>query len=200
MNIKIAATGAGIFVAGGIVGFLVGRKVTDEEWSRALEEGMEFDPENDDKKIDSREFKMDEDGDRIVVNDGDDGIIFYKPPLGELWKEIKVAKEPWSGFINEEDYIHSQPGFVKRTATWFTVDEVLAGFDDMLEEVDIEDVVAPKDVSMMMGFLKNEDVEAVYYRDTSIETDYEIIKSDANWLDEMRAVQGRIADEEGYSD
>lgn len=200
-NVKMAIAGAGIFAVGGVIGFLVGRKVTDDEWTRALEEGMEFDQENDDEKVDSRELKKNEDGDRIIVNDGDEGTIFYKPPLDELWKEsVKVAKGPWSGFITEDDYKFSQPGFAKRTATWFEVDEVLAGFDEMFEEVDISDFVAPKDVSMMMGFLKSEEVDAVYYRDTAIETDYEIVKSNANWLEEMRAVQGRIADEEGYSE
>ena len=50
--------------------------------------------------------------------------------------------------------------------------------------------------------LHSDDVSAVYLRSNVLETDFEILKSDASWLEEYNDLQKdaerRIADEQGY--
>ena len=97
----------------------------------------------------------------------------------------------------------TKKGYAKRTGTYFIVDDILAGWDLELDQIDLGELLSDEeDLGRLEGMLHSDDVSAVYLRSNVLETDFEILKSDASWLEEYNDLQKdaerRIADEQGY--
>lgn len=206
---KIALGGFALFAAGAGAGFLVGRKVTDNEWTAYLDEQeqaamdmnvVKFDHEGDEYTDIQPEWYDSDDAkpvDRTLVNE-------EKPSLQDLVKNLKEEEtgEAPVEFINRRLYKATNRNYVKRTGTYFSVDEILAGWDKDLEPIDLSDIFPIKEVERIEAMLQAEDVPAVYIRSNVLETDFEIVKSDESWLESYNELQkdlGReVADEQGY--
>lgn len=206
---KIALGGFALFAAGAGAGFLVGRKVTDDEWTAYLDEREQA-------VMDMNEVKFDHDGDEYTDiqpewYDSDDAkpvdralVNEEKPSLQDLVNSIKEEEtgELPVEFINRRLYKATNRNYVKRTGTYFSVDEILAGWDKDLEPIDLANIFPIKDVERIEAMLQAEDVPAVYIRSNVLETDFEIVKSDESWLESYNELQkdlGReVADEQGY--
>lgn len=206
---KIALGGFALFAAGAGAGFLVGRKVTDDEWTAYLDEREQA-------VMDMNEDKFEFDGDEYTDiqpdwYDSDDAkpvdrtlVNEEKPSLQDLVNNIKEEEtgEVPVEFINRRLYKATNRNYVKRTGTYFSVDEILAGWDKDLEPIDLADIFPIKDVERIEAMLQAEDVPAVYIRSNVLETDFEIVKSDESWLESYNELQkdlGReVADEQGY--
>lgn len=209
-NMKLAIIGAGIFSAGVGAGFLVGRKVTDGEWTAYLDEQerLMMEEYNEQKTeiedgytdLDPSWYDSDEDSDdnRTLINE-------EKPSLQDLVKAMDEPEddEPAVEFINRRKYLSTKKGYAKRTGTYFIVDDILAGWDLELDQIDLGELLSDEeDLGRLEGMLHSDDVSAVYLRSNVLETDFEILKSDASWLEEYNDLQKdaerRIADEQGY--
>ena len=207
-NMKLAIIGAGIFSAGVGAGFLVGRKVTDAEWTAYLDEQdrLMMEEANEHKEtiedgytdLDPSWYDSDEDSDdnrTLIVND-------EKPKLADLVKDIS-DDEAAVEFISHRQYMATKRSYAKRTGTYFVVDDILAGWDLELDQIDLEELLSDEeDLGRLEGMLHSDDVSAVYLRSNVLETDFEILKSDGSWLEEYNDLQKdaerRIADEQGY--
>lgn len=90
-----------------------------------------------------------------------------------------------------------------KVATWFIDDEILAGEDDLLDQLDPEEIHGglPEDVILT---LKSGVVSGVYALCNDGETAMEIVVSHGNYLEEYEALVAaqaeEIAREEGYSE
>lgn len=207
---KIALGGFALFAAGAGAGFLVGRKVTDDEWTAYLDEREQA-------AMDMNEDKFDHDGDEYTDiqpewYDSDDAkpvdrtlVNEEKPSLQDLVKNLKEEEtgEMPVEFINWRQYKATKREYVKRTGTYFVVDEILAGWDEDLDQIDLGELFSrEEDVERLEAMLQAEDVKAVYIRSNVLETDFEIVKSDESWLESYNELQKDlergIADEQGY--
>ena len=92
------------------------------------------------------------------------------------WPAEKDGK--WFG-ISEDKFRHEEPWFDKMSATYFTLDRVLAGYDDKLEPLEDEEELLRRCFT-----IANESPEgSAYFRNLDEERDVEVVFSDAKWLE-----------------
>ena len=115
--------------------------------------------------------------------------IFAKPDLSEMVDYTKfhskkdVVEEktetvedgvPQIVIIDEETYLESARDYVKADATYFTKDDVLAGWNNDLVAREIETTVGREAVEKFA----DPSVGSVYVRNESLKVDYEIVRCD----------------------
>ena len=103
--------------------------------------------------------------------------------------EEKEEENPACSFITEKEYLDTVGGFAKADATYFTVDKILAGWNEDLVIRDIPSTVGWKAIHAF----DDPSVKSVYVRNSELEVDYEIVRCD-DLFDEV--VQEAIASEE----
>jgi hypothetical protein len=103
--------------------------------------------------------------------------------------------------ISQEEFMDLAPES-QHVATWFIDDEIFAGLDDMLDELDPMEVCGGIGEDALLT-LKSGTVSGLYVMCGDGETGLEIIVSHGNYLEEYEAIQeilaADIADSEGYS-
>lgn len=157
--------------AGGLVGFAASRfasKGREEQPEKA--DGTEgiFETDSDDK-VEVADLESEDNGVKAeLVEDG-------KPELDKLYSDGGWPKIKYFA-IDERTYM-GYPEGKRHTATYFTEDEILAGLDDDLEELEMDGVFA-----FATRCLVESGAPSVYVSDGG-EVAYEVIASDANYLE-----------------
>lgn len=93
------------------------------------------------------------------------------------WPAEKDGK--WFG-ISEDKFRHEEPWFDKMSATYFTLDRVLAGYDEKLEPLEEEQELLRRCFTIANG---DNNEGSAYFRNLDEERDVEVVFSDAKWLE-----------------
>lgn len=127
-----------------------------------------------------------------------DSELAHKPNIFLFETQMPVTA---AHVISQEEFMDIAPES-QHVATWFIDDEIFAGLDDMLDELDPMEVCGGIGEDAMLT-LKSGTVSGLYVLCGDGETGLEIVVSHGNYLEEYEAIQeilaADIADSEGYS-
>ena len=149
----------------------------------------------DDRRLRRLEQLIEEKASENAEESVGDSELAHKPSIFEVMPDGKLEAR-----IVDQDEFMELPPEKQHAATWFSEDEILAGEDERLDELDpatvhggIEDAVEALKEGFMSGvYVICKDGEGL-----------EIVVSHGNYLEEFEANQAAIAedisDEEGYS-
>lgn len=196
---KLLKTKGGIFAASAVIGMAAGaatylaidlakKRSRKKAYDEALErysggENTEWPDIPEGVNVEEVEVEYD-DGPKVVVSP-----IFAKPDLSEMVDYTKFHSkkdddveektetvEDIAPFviIDEETYLESTRDYVKADATYFTKDDVLAGWNNDLVAREIETTVGREAVEKFA----DPSVGSVYVRNESLKVDYEIVRCD----------------------
>lgn len=135
------------------------------------------------------------DGEEETLGDSE---LAHKPNIFLFETQTPVTA---AHVISQEEFMDLAPES-QHVATWFIDDEIFAGLDDVLDELDPMDVCGGIGEDALLT-LKSGTVSGLYVMCGDGETGLEIIVSHGNYLEEYEAIQeilaADIADSEGYS-
>ncbi len=186
-----AIVGAGTFVLATIVKKKVDERSVEDEWEEVdfpdIPEGVN------EEEYDPRKKKQAADTDRIV------SAKYEKPDIVDYTRYSKLVEtvieglsekdedetdgeteteelpdNPACSLISETDYLAMDDHFAKADATYFTKDNVLAGWNDDLVIRDIPSTVGWKAIKMF----DDPSVKSIYVRNTDLNVDYEVVRCD----------------------
>lgn len=109
------------------------------------------------------------------------------PAENEIDSEQEISSP--SFIISEKDYLDtSLPGYAKADGTFFTEDDILAGWNDKLNIQDPRRTIG-EDIFKMM---KDGNWNTVYVRNPELKVDYQITKTDSSYDDAVAELAGDI--------
>lgn len=110
------------------------------------------------------------------------------PPVENETDGEQEVSSP-SFIISEEDYLDtSLQGYAKADGTFFTEDDILAGWNDKLNIQDPRRTIG-EDIFKMM---KDGDWNTIYVRNPELKVDYQITKTDSSYDDAVAELAGDI--------
>lgn len=184
----VALTSAGIGVVVGFLSdkFIFSKKENDEDGME--EEYEEYDlpdiPEGV-NEVDDLNRKMDEEASKLFVKPDLNKYIDYTK-YQDLTKNYStdVPKEEMVEspihIIDEEEFVKetgNEDGYVSVTASYFTQEKILAGWNDDLIEREPSETVGEKSLEQF----DDPSVKAVYVRNDSLKVLYEIVRCDDSY-------------------
>lgn len=170
--------GIGGFLAGAAVGAFAGIKI----WKKRNDEDIFEDVFYDYDPVEEVVNFTDEKNNNLNV-----GYYTYKmndkPSLEEVVNKVSAAEDADAAgsvrICDEKDFFEEN-GYEKMTATYFVEDEILAGWNNNLEEIDASEL-DPIVLSTILG--KAPLKESMYFRDDGEQKDICIMVSDGSYDD-----------------
>lgn len=187
-------------VAGGVIGvcaLAVYERVKIGWWPWEKDPEHEDDGDEDQEDDEALSYPLVEyrDGEEETLGDSE---LAHKPNIFLFETQMPVTT---ARIISQEEFMDLAPE-AQHVATWFIDDEIFAGLDDMLDELDPMEVCGGIGEDAMLT-LKSGTVSGLYVLCGDGETGLEIIVSHGNYLEEYETIQeilaSDIADSEGYS-
>lgn len=197
---KAAAVGT---VGGALLGagaYLVYDRVRNGYWP--WEDLWEDDGEDEETLGDSELAHKPDIFSYIATSDEESGLPPFKPAEADSVEELLVEARVVPRVISQEEYMDLETSN-QRVACWFAEDEILAGEDERLDELN------PADIHGGIGDealeeLKSGSVSGLFVLCGDGETGLEIVVSHGNYLEEYESLQAAEAEviisDEGYSE
>lgn len=175
---------AGTFVLATIVKKKVDdRFVTGDEWTETdfpdIPEGVNEEDVNKEKAIEYTDKIVSCKYTKPDIVDYTKYSALVESVMADMSESEETAKEelpenPACSLISEAEYLAMDGHFAKADATYFTKDQILAGWNEDLIVRDIPTTVGWKAIKMF----EDPSVKSVYVRNTDLNVDYEIVRCD----------------------